>query len=357
LQPVSSSSLLEPGQLLLIPNRLGETTPDNILFPDSETVFSPTALDLDVPAFVAEKKGYLSTYREYLNSYGWISGAQVIEHVALDNSINPRLLISLLEYQSGWLTGQPLTPDALNYPMGHKDPQAKGLHAQLSWAVSQLSIGYYGWRSGLVVDLTFVDGETLRLSPALNAGTVAVQYFFADMLEQNAWTSAIYGDEGLTALHTSLFGDPSLRAEVIEPLYPSTLSQPEMILPFDANVIWSYTGGPHSAWGPEGARAALDFAPASVSGGCVSSNAWVTAAATGLVVRSESGVVIIDLDGDGEEQSGWVLLYLHIATQDRIKVGSWVAVGDHIGHPSCEGGNATGTHVHIARKYNGEWML
>jgi hypothetical protein len=31
--------------------------------------------------------------------------------------------------------------------------------------------------------------------------------------------------------------------------------------------------------------------------------------------------------------------------------------GDPIGHPSCEGGKSTGTHIHIARKYNGEWML
>ena len=29
---------------------------------------------------------------------------------------------------------------------------------------------------------------------------------------------------------------------------------------------------------------------------------------------------------------------------------------DLIGHPSCEGGQATGTHVHITRKYNGEWI-
>jgi len=27
-----------------------------------------------------------------------------------------------------------------------------------------------------------------------------------------------------------------------------------------------------------------------------------------------------------------------------------------IGHPSCEGGPASGTHLHIARKYNGEWI-
>jgi hypothetical protein len=27
-----------------------------------------------------------------------------------------------------------------------------------------------------------------------------------------------------------------------------------------------------------------------------------------------------------------------------------------LGRPSCEGGRATGTHIHIARKYNGEWI-
>ena len=30
--------------------------------------------------------------------------------------------------------------------------------------------------------------------------------------------------------------------------------------------------------------------------------------------------------------------------------------GDLIGHPSCEGGRSTGTHFHLARRYNGEWM-
>lgn len=357
LKPISSSSLLEPGQLLLIPNRLGETTPDTIFFPDSETVYSPTALDLDVDAFVKQKNGYLATYREYLNSTGWISGAQVIKRVALDNSINPRLLLSLLEYQSGWVSGQPSTSDAIDYPLGHKDPLAKGLFSQLSWAVSHLSLGYYGWRNGLVVDLTFTDGHGLRLSPELNAGTVAVLYYFSRFSTKAEWQSALYSSESLPALHTILFGDPKLRAEAIEPLFPATLSQPKLILPFEPGVIWSFTFGPHSAWGPEGARAALDFAPASMSSGCVPSDAWVTAAATGLVVRSQNGVVVIDLDGDGKEQSGWVLVYLHISTQDRIPEKSWVAVGDRIGHPSCEGGNATGTHFHIARKYMGEWIL
>jgi murein DD-endopeptidase MepM/ murein hydrolase activator NlpD len=135
------------------------------------------------------------------------------------------------------------------------------------------------------------------------------------------------------------------------------LVQPELILPFEPGHLWSFTGGPHSAWGPDGARAALDFAPASVQSGCVDSTEWVTAVAAGVVVRVDTGVVILDLDGDGYEQTGWNILYLHIKTQDKIKVGTIVRQGDRIGHPSCEGGTATGTHVHIARKYNGEWVL
>jgi hypothetical protein len=103
--------------------------------------------------------------------------------------------------------------------------------------------------------------------------------------------------------------------------------------------------------------AALDFAPASAESGCVYSPEWVTAVADGLIIESENGVVKLDLDGDGHEQTGWVILYLHIATDGRIANGMWVKEGDLIGHPSCEGGRATGTQVHIARKYNGEWIL
>jgi hypothetical protein len=66
--------------------------------------------------------------------------------------------------------------------------------------------------------------------------------------------------------------------------------------------------------------------------------------------------VVIDLDGDGFEQTGWVMFYLHIATSERIPVGVSVETDDPIGHPSCEGGSATGSHVHIARKFNGEWI-
>jgi hypothetical protein len=66
--------------------------------------------------------------------------------------------------------------------------------------------------------------------------------------------------------------------------------------------------------------------------------------------------VIEDLDGDGYEQTGWDLVYLHIATEGRVATGTYVQMNDRIGHASCEGGQATGTHLHFVRKYNGEWV-
>jgi murein DD-endopeptidase MepM/ murein hydrolase activator NlpD len=62
------------------------------------------------------------------------------------------------------------------------------------------------------------------------------------------------------------------------------------------------------------------------------------------------------MDGDGTEQTGWNILYLHVANKDRVSKGQWVEINDVIGHASCEGGMSTGTHVHVARKFNGEWI-
>jgi hypothetical protein len=78
--------------------------------------------------------------------------------------------------------------------------------------------------------------------------------------------------------------------------------------------------------------------------------------ADGMIVRSEFGEVVQDLDGDSNERTGWSLLYMHIGTQDRAPVGKKLKAGDFIGHPSCEGGVSNGTHTHIARRYNGEWI-
>jgi LasA protease len=356
-QALPPQGLIAPGTLLVIPDRLTEpTSPDTQLIPDSELVFSATATDFDFASYISSAGGRLSTYREYLGSTGWQTGIEDIRRLAYENSINPRLLLAVLDYESRWVHGDSMDMVHDDYPMGYVNLYYKGLFSQMVWAVNQLSIGYYGWRTGTVTELEFPGGSKLRINPRLNAATVALQYLFSKQHGQSQWAQMINPDNGFMAIYTGMFGDPWARGETVDPVLPPGLTQPKLTLPFERNTEWSLTGGPHGAWEHDGSMAAIDFAPATDHGGCDPTPTWVTAAAPGLIVRSEKGVVVEDLDGDGFEQTGWDLVYLHIAADGRVAAGTYVQVNDRIGHASCEGGQATGTHLHFARKYNGEWI-
>jgi murein DD-endopeptidase MepM/ murein hydrolase activator NlpD len=351
---------IDAGTLLIIPNRLNpviQYTPAILLMPDSEVVYSATSAGFDTEKYVKDAGGYLSTYREYLGTTAWTAGDKEIERLAYENSINPRLLLALLDYEAGWVRGNPVNPIAIDYPMGNQNYQYKGLFGQLSWAAGQLSVGYYGWRKGTITELAFNDGKKLPLAPTLNAGTVAVMTLFAREHSLNEWLRIMDVNSGFPFFYQNMFGDPWGRADALGSFFPPGLSQPDMGLPIEPGTTWSFTGGPHGAWSTNGPLAAIDFAPESDRAGCIPTTSWVLAVTAGLVVRSDNGVVVIDMDGDGSEQTGWNIMYLHIANQDRVALGQWVEKDGLIGHASCEGGSATGTHVHIARKYNGEWML
>ncbi len=43
--------------------------------------------------------------------------------------------------------------------------------------------------------------------------------------------------------------------------------------------------------------------------------------------------------------------------QDRVQHRLSLGLHQRIGHPSCEGGFADAMHLHIARRFNGEWIL
>jgi len=363
---LSDRGFVDEGTLLIIPNHLDETiqyTPAVQFMPDSEVVFSATTVGFDIEQYVRDAGGYLSTYREWLGTTAWTPGYKEIERLAYENSINPRLLLAVLDYEAGWVRGKPENQFRTDYPMGQDDYHNLGMFGQLTWAVSQLSFGYYGWRRGAIDSVTFNDGKALKLDPTLNAGTVAVMILFSRHHSLNEWLRIMDINSGFPAFYQNMFGDPWSRADALGNFFPPGFAQPPMTLPIESGTTWAFTGGPHNAWGTagprgsEGALAAIDFAPENDTPGCFVTLSWVLSMASGLVVRSENGVVIVDMDGDGSEQTGWNIMYLHIASKDRVAVGQWVEQNGLIGHASCEGGVSTGTHVHIARKYNGEWML
>lgn len=350
---LANPDYLEIGQTLTIPPPEPESTgPAFKVIPDSELVFSPGNTSFDTAAFIEEKGGYLASYREEVEGRQ-ATGAEIVQRVSQDFSVNPRLLLAVLEHQSGWVTQSRPAEETLDYPIGVYEEFRQGLYFQLAWAADRLNRGYYLWRVNGVPTWNLADESNVPIDPTINAGTAGIQGFFALFHGRQAWEQAVT-EGGFFTTYNALFGNPFQYS--VEPLIPPDLTQPPMQLPFEAKKIWSFTGGPHGGWGNGSAWAALDFAPPGKALGCVQSNAWVVAVGDGPIVRTGTGVVVQDLDGDGQEQTGWTVLYMHIESRDRVEAGTLLKAGDRIGHPSCEGGVSTGTHLHLARRYNGEWI-
>ena len=174
----------------------------------------------------------------------------------------PELLIALLEYRAGWLSNETPAEDLQLRPLGAGPSplgfDREGLYRQLTWAADQLNAGYYGWKYRGLNTLDFDEGVRLRFGSELNAGTIGVQYMLAQFSTYATWQHDSHA-EGLYRVYVGLFGDPFVDA--VDPLVPSGLQQPSLLLPFESGEVWFFTGGPHGGWGSGSAWAAVDFGP------------------------------------------------------------------------------------------------
>lgn len=359
LNGLTNPDVITVGQQLQVPGveirRI--VSPEFKIIPDSELVYGPTAVDFDLRPFVAALGGRLTDYQEEVEGQT-MDGPAIVQLVAARHSVGPRLLLAALEHQSGWVTQA--DPPSQPSIMGHAEAGAASLYRQLSWAANLLNLGYYGRQEGGLRSFNLGDDTQVTFAPTLNDGTAGVQRFLSsiDGTSADTWRASV-GPDGLFATYSRLFGNPF--AYAYEPLLPAGLVAPSLELPWAEGETWYFTGGPHGAWNSGSAWGALDFVPPGEQVGCVSSDAWVTAMAPGVVTRSGHGAVVVDLDAEGKEAdgyagSGWAITYMHLETRDRAAVGTRVLTGDRLGHPSCEGGFSNGTHLHVVRSYNGRWI-
>jgi LasA protease len=319
------------------------------LLPDSQVIDTPAALSFDVQAFVQAQPGFLATYTEVVSQTqaakpGW----QIVADFARDYSINPRVLLALLEVQSHALSDPNPDPVLLDHPLNAIGPSMLvGLSHQLGWAGNQLNYGFYGWQDGSLLTFATTDGSLHSGDGRLNPGSFAVARLLA-LLHNRGDFAQLTAPEGFVAVYRRLFGD-ALAADDT-PLIPGGLTQPDMQLPFEPGRSWAFTSGPHPGFGSTLPWGAIDFAPPAEQPGCAESAEWDVAVRAGQVVYSQDGLVELDVGG------GWTVVYLHVETRDRAPVGTLVPAGGRLGHPSCEGGEATASHLHLSRRYNGEWI-
>lgn len=346
-------NLVEVGQTLIIPNGNGQSLAisSNVkLIPDDELVFSPNAKGFNIQSpSVVPANSFLRGYSDQVEGT-ILDGISIVELVAERTRVHPRLLLAALEHRADWVTqAQPAVRDA---PMGAAIDG--GLYRQLDWAANRLNLGFYGRSEGGLREFTLGDGTTVAFSAEINHGTAGVQLWLGSL--PNA-TAASWQSETSAFLETyeRMFGSPFAYSQGDDTVAINS-SQPTLMLPWAADETWYLTGGPHGGWNTGSAWAALDFVPPGNGLGCYDTSAWLLAVADGVVTRSDFGAVVLDLDGDGYAGTGWAIVYQHVATNDRVAEGTQLKAGDRIGHPSCEGGYSTGTHLHIARTYNGRWV-
>ncbi len=312
----------------------------DLMLQDGELVNGPAQAGFDSAAFLAERGSALAGYSELARGTEREAG-EIVDYVARQHSISPRLLLALLELETGSVDGggSGYTPTS----------QATGLFNRLSMSAAWLADGYYGMKYRGTRELDFAGGA--RQAGPADRG--AAHFALARYLARGSSAADLPGRQAAFAeVYARLF-DPS---PVLDPPIPEAgFRQPPLLLPWEEGQRWHYTGGPHGAWGIATAWGAVDFAPPTMVG-CRAAPEWVIAAAPGVVTWSDDGLVLADMDGDGSDATGWVLVYLHMATDGRMPVGTVLAAGDRVGHPSCEGGVADGAHVHFTRRYNGEWL-
>ena len=321
------------------------------IIPNNYFVYGPTQADFDVDGFVASSPGWLKNYVDHSGAVA-VTGTRIVKGTAENYSISPRILLALLELRLGALSN-PNTPTS--FSLGSSEPQRRTLGKHLSWAANTLNNGYYGWRDGSLLALDLADGSQRRINPADNAGSVAIAYYFSRYLDGEALSSAL-SPEGFVKTYYSLFGPVDWEADIKDELIPVNLQQPALGNPLQSELKWAYTGGPHSGWGSGIPYAAIDFAPPATTAGCDSSPYKVFSASEGVISRADAGFITVDLDGDGISATGWTIDYVHLAPVKNFSIGERIQKGDALGYPSCLGGESTGRNVHIARRYNGEWI-
>ncbi|MBN1249895.1 MAG: LysM peptidoglycan-binding domain-containing protein, partial [Anaerolineae bacterium] len=213
---LADADQLRAGQVLKVTMEASYTGPARILLPDSELVYGPSYADFDVAAAIASSAGYLIAYTETVNGTE-MTGPEIIELVAVQYSIGPRVLLALLELRGSWLSNPTPTAEQQAYPLGYQvGAYWEGLFRQLCQAANGLNAGFYGWWDDTSWLVQTADGVFIQYSADLNAGTAAVQKMTADTsATYESWVADL---DRFSQVYQELFGDPFQYG--VEPLIP-----------------------------------------------------------------------------------------------------------------------------------------
>ncbi|HSG15556.1 MAG TPA: PA14 domain-containing protein [Anaerolineae bacterium] len=334
---------------------VSDNSTGEMLVSDGLFLYASSVLDFDTQAFLETQPGPLAGYVEEVNGEPW-TAAESIQYNAMFFGLNPQLILTLLEAQTGVITGfSAAVPLASSGP--EPSPAAGTFHAYVRQLAEQALLAYDNHRHDVSAgQLVFPDGTTITTPESLNAGTYAVRATLAGSMSRRQWESWVQNPGPLfVEQFNRWFGDPLENPD--QALSAATSAPSGYILPFPIGETWYYTGGPHNYGGgtpgctsdPRCPRpwSSLDIAQPEIiacPGASYPAQRWIVAAKGGDVIQSSQALIVID------HRDGWRTYYSHVSSADKRGTGP-IDRGDRLGHPSCEvepGGFTTGIHVHFA---------
>lgn len=305
---------------------------------DDQFVWGPNVGRFDIQGYLAGRGSALADY------------SADIELWASYSSVNPKILIALLELQHGWVSGPaPALPaDQVRQTIERTAMRlASAFYEHLHvWGSRRPSFGPVPV-AGPVIQ--FADGSAGALPASESSATVALAAIIA--AEMPADQFQIQGAGGFETTYSALFPTDDLLA-ANNPINPQAVPPAALFqFPFPLGATWA-ASGPHSwnggSYPPP--YSSLDFF---VGGGTCSSppNAYAVAAAYGEAYWPQGYSCWLELD----HANGWVTSYYHL---QNLYSGAPLGRGAKVGTIACEtcaGGFATGPHVHFSLKFNGAY--
>ncbi|MBN1484428.1 MAG: peptidoglycan DD-metalloendopeptidase family protein [Chloroflexia bacterium] len=329
-----------------------------LLLDNDRLFYEPGWGTLEVRSFLEGRPGVLGGLRTWVGDQE-MPLADVITGQCLFYGVNPKVVLALLELQSGLVDQPEPTPEDLDWAMGYRQESERGLEAQIHWAVIEI---YRAKRDYPVVEsLLLSDGQRIPLPANTNLGSYALLRVVAQTGSE-AELRALQGadQQAFVQTYRRLFEeDPRQSLSGLPPASQPFLYQPypdthEFTCSFDHESPFLVGDGSIlSAHGND----VLDL-QGSI---CDGHNGWDYALDIGVVVQAAAdGVVLWANNADDncatrsivlDHQNGYHTLYWHLDRLD-VSPGQRVEQGGTLGLSGASG-CTIGPHLHFGVHFCG----
>lgn len=289
---------------------------------------------------------------EYLqaNAPHLVAYSEVISHYAGYTSISPKILIALMEQETGIITN-PVSASTISRPFG--DLSAKvGFKEQVKDISTRLAKEFYRGHS-------FHDTGENEVMTTDEDVYRAIETIVPEQAEDAIGIERTRGTKGsskeVSRTHRTLFGksekeESSTQVQTVAVANLDNYFQ----LPFPVGESWR-NGGSHTNHG-SGAypQSSLDFNAGGYWGDNLG-HIWVAASAPGVIKNHSSCFAEII------HEDGWSTTYYHIdniryATGSNITRNTRIAnYASNKSQALCNGGQSTGPHLHFSMKKDGQF--